>query len=208
MRHPNTHSAQRLLSLEEYLRWEDRNTVKHEYVRGEVYAMSGRTKRHARIAGNILARLVTATRGGRCQVFGSDMKVRAREDVAYYPDVSVECGEFDAEDVISEQPVLVVEVTSRGTMRVDRGEKLDNYRQISSLQSYLIVDQNRRRVSHHFRTPAGWLAQEFEGAEIIRLACLNVDLALDEIYESIVLPPLGVAEPEIDEETGEYIVEH
>ena len=196
------------VSVADYLRAEARSSIRHEYVRGEVYAMPGGTFRHNLITGNIFARLKAAARGGACRVYMNDVKVQPGSDVFYYPDVVAVCGPQDLSDVVATSPCLIAEVTSRSTARIDRGEKLVEYRGAQPLRAYLIVDQNRKRVVHHWRQPTGeWTATELLGSGTIALPCPRLDLSLDEIYEDVELPPLGVAEPELDEETGEYVVE-
>lgn len=198
----------RRISFSEYLAWEERQERKHEFVNGEVYAMSGVTRRHDAIATNILVRLKQASREGPCSANSSDVKVRPVQGVIYYPDVSVDCVPHDGADLIIDHPCLVVEVTSRTTARTDRGEKAENYRRAPSLRMYLVVDQNRKRVTCHRRTEFGaWTVVDLESAGTIDVPCPEMRLTLDEIYEGVQMPPLGVAEPEVDELTGEYVVD-
>ncbi|MGH7619805.1 MAG: Uma2 family endonuclease [Gemmatimonadaceae bacterium] len=188
------------MSVAEYLRFEEASTVRHEYVHGEVFVMVGGTYRHSQIALNIAAHVKPAARGS-CHVLLNGMKVQAAVDVIYYPDVVVECVARHGEELVLDQPCVVVEVTSRSTRRIDRGEKLDAYRRMPSLRAYLIVDQTRRRVSHHWRDADGtWMSEEITDAGTIDLPCAKTRLTLDEIYEDVELPPLGVAEPEWDSE--------
>src|SRR5262245_8163323 len=195
----------RRLTFAQYLELEESSPIKHELVGGEAFAMTGTTIRHNLIVGNVFARLKAAARGGPCRVFIADIKVRAGEDVVYYPDVVVLCGIYDPSDVITASPCAVVEVTSRSTARIDRGEKLQAYRDLASMQIYMIVDQYRRRVTCHRRDDAGqWQTLDLEQGGTIEMPCPQGRIALDEIYEDVELPPLGVAEPELDEETTEY----
>jgi Uma2 family endonuclease len=139
-----------LLTLDDYFRLEAAAVdVKHEYVAGQVYAMSGASRRHNRIAGNIFARLWTAARGGPCRVYMSDVKLRAAHDVVYYPDVMVACGAEGTDPLVEDAPCLVVEVLSPSTQLTDRREKALVYRQLASLRAYVIVDQARRWVHRY-----------------------------------------------------------
>lgn len=140
------------LTVEEYLRFEEQSDVRHEYVAGTLYAMSGATLRHNRLLLNIATRL-RAVQGDRCSVFVNDVKVRAARDVFYYPDVVVACGALDDTAVFLSEPCLIVEVTSPSTRRIDRREKLLAYCDMPSLRAYLIVDQRRRWVKRTRVTP-------------------------------------------------------
>src|SRR5687768_8944979 len=148
-------SPLRTMTVEEYFRFEEESAIKHEYVAGEVYAMSGATARHNLIAGTIFARLFAAESDTACRVFMSDMRLEAATDKYYYPDVAVVCTPVDDLDIVAREPCVVVEVTSPNTARIDRGEKLEAYRAIPALRAYLIVDHSRRRVERHSRDASG-----------------------------------------------------
>src|SRR5438105_102817 len=124
------------LTFERYLSWELKQPRKHEFVNGQVFAMSGVTRRHDAIAMNVLVRLHAACRNTRCTASSSDVKVRPVANVVYYPDTSVDCGAHGGDEIIIDEPCLVVEVTSRSSARTDRGEKLDNYTKSPSLRMY------------------------------------------------------------------------
>jgi Uma2 family endonuclease len=188
----------RPMTFAQYMKAELTSPVRHEFVRGEVFAMVGGTARHNRITGNVFARLKAAEAGTTCRAYVNDVKVRVDSDTVYYPDVVVECVPRGPEDLILDQPCVVVEVTSKGTRRVDRGEKQENYRRIESLRLYLIVDQTRRRVTRHWRADSGWKSEELAGTGSIPIPCLDTTLTLDQIYEDVEMPPLGVAEPDYD----------
>jgi Uma2 family endonuclease len=182
------------MSLEEYLAFEERSPVKHEYVAGEVYAMTGVTTRHNLITLNITRHLHAAARSHGCRVFATDVKLRTADRI-YYPDVLLACGRAAEVELIVEAPTLIVEVTSPGTSATDRREKLERYRSIPSLRVYLIVVQRRRHALAYVRDPSGeWLRTEFAGQDEIPLPDLGARIGLDDIYEEIALPPLAVGE--------------
>lgn len=185
-----------LLSVDEYLRREERARVRHEYVAGVAYAMTGGTVRHSKIAGNIYRKLHAATVGGPCDLFVSDVKVRAAADVFYYPDVLVVCGPYDDQAVYLREPCLIVEVLSPSTASIDRREKLLAYRQLASLQAYLIVAQSRRRIDVHARDAAGeWQHTVVAGDGVVVVPCPATTLALDEVYAGVALPSVGEPAP-------------
>lgn len=193
-------SALPTMTVEEYFRFEERSPIRHEYLAGELYAMSGATARHNLIAGTIFSTLLSAERSP-CRVFMSDMRVEVADDRYYYPDVTLICTPLAELDVVARGPCVVVEVTSSSTARIDRGEKLDAYRSIPALHAYLIVDHRRRRVERHWReSPGGlWRREEIAGEAQapIPVPCLDVSLTLGEIYRRVELP--AVHEPEAPE---------
>jgi Uma2 family endonuclease len=190
-----------LLTLEEYLAFEEQSPLRHEYVAGEVFAMTGGTTRHNLIVQNLSRSLHGSARRRGCRVFAEGVKLRAASDRIYYPDILVACGKAADVDQIVEVPTLVVEVTSPSSRATDRREKLDAYQKLSSLRAYLIVEQRHRRVLMYVRGPdEAWLREEFVGDGTVELRVLDATIALDEIYDDVPMPPLSVGEGEDEEE--------
>ena len=184
------------LTVEEYLRLEEQADVRHEYVAGAVYAMSGATLRHNLLILNIASRLRAPAAAAGCSVFVNDVKVRTADDRFYYPDVVVACGVLDDQAVYVREPCLIVEVTSKSTRRTDRHEKLSAYCVMSSVRAYLIVDQRRRWVEAHTRgTDGAWTRTELSGDDTLTLPCPASILALHDIYEGVSLPLVSEPEP-------------
>jgi Uma2 family endonuclease len=193
------------LTVEEFLAFENASTLKHEYVAGRVYAMAGTTARHNRIVGNIVRRLDAAADGSGCKTYFIDLKVRAPGDRIYYPDAVVVCTPHDDETLIFDDPCLVVEVTSRSTRRIDRGEKLDAYLAIASLRGYLIAEHDRRHVTVYVRDVRGdWEREEIVTSGRVELPCPATTLSLDDIYEGVAMPPLRLREG-VDEEDDAWV---
>ena len=172
------------MSVEEYLAFEETAPVRHEYVDGYVYAMTGGSLRHNAIAGNIYQRL---RRGGSCHVFINDVKVRVDESRFYYPDVVVVCGPVDMKGQVVRNPCLIVEVLSPSTRTVDQREKVAAYRTIDSLAAYLVIEQDLQVVERHYRDAAGaWGLGTFAGGTDrtrVPVPCPETALTLDEIYD-------------------------
>ena len=144
------------ISVDQYLAMEERARIKHEYIDGRIFAMSGVTRRHNRIALNIFSILSAHLMGSPCAVYISDLKVHVKAaNSFYYPDVVVTCGVHDDRSSIIPDPVLLVEVLSRSTASIDRREKVLSYRQIPSLREYLIVDYKKKHVEMHRKDEAG-----------------------------------------------------
>jgi Uma2 family endonuclease len=174
------------MTIEEYLEFEKTSPVKHGYVGGRLYAMTGTTKRHNLIAGNIYRRLIGATEGTSCQVFFSDIKVCPQSDRCYYPDVMVSCEPGSGDDYVEQAPCLIIEVTSSSTAATDRREKRMAYLHIPSLRGYLIVDQESRQVEHHIRLESGaWVEQIHIGEGELYVPCPSAHLTLAEIYAGV-----------------------
>lgn len=170
--------------VEEYLRIEEASPVKREYVAGRTFALAGTTRRHNLIAGNVFHHLRTASRGRNCRVYFADVKLRAAERLLYYPDVMAACGPEGADPLVEDAPCLLVEVTSPSTEMIDRREKVLTYRQIKSLQAYVIIRQDARRVERHWRDESGaWRYAELAGEARVSFPCPELELSLDEIYE-------------------------
>jgi Uma2 family endonuclease len=177
-------------SVEEYLALEAATGIKHEYVLGQVYALAGASETHNRIAANVLAALLPAARASHCRVVGSDQKLQPGNDRYYYPDVQVLCDPTDDDPFIKRRPCVIVEVSSDRTEAIDRREKLLVYRGIASLMLYLIIAQDRREVTVHFRDAAGtWQTRQAVSMEAIEIGCLGgYELSLQAIYQDVLSP--------------------
>ncbi len=177
------------ISPAEYLASEIDSPVKREYWAGYIYAMSGATNAHNRIAGKIYSMLDRSLSSSPCQPTNSDTKIRIRNgrDVRfYYPDVAVVCEENPAQDHFEDQPTVIIEVLSPSTRRADEGEKRVAYQTIPSLQSYLLVEQDQPAVVHYRRTKTGFRRYVISGLDAeVAIPCLSLSLPLSEVYRRI-----------------------
>lgn len=177
------------LTVQEYLDWEAKNEIKHEYIDGDVYAMSGGSGKHSRIAANATIAIGRQLGSSICAIHTSDMKVKVDETRYVYPDLSAVCGKEQFEDKSETtllNPVLVVEVTSPSSIERDRIAKRDFYREVPSIQGYLVIDQHRVRAELYTRAEVGWLLQVYtDPADLIPLTMLNCELPLAEVYRGI-----------------------
>jgi Uma2 family endonuclease len=173
------------LTVEEYLEGELRSPVKHEYVAGQVFAMTGATLGHNRIIRNLVIALESALKGGPCQVYFTDIKVHvSHANAFYYPDILVDCESTPARSHVIERPVLIVEVLSPSTEKIDRREKLLAYQKLDSLREYVLVGQDEREVTVYRRDDQGQWWQDIYGGEgTLRLESIGADLSLAGIYE-------------------------
>jgi len=176
------------ISVEDYLAGEEISPVKYEYVYGEVYATAGTSDKHNLINGNIYVALSIHLRDSLCQPFFTDIKVRVNPDVYYYPDVLVSCEENPENSHFRNNPILIVEVLSPSTQEIDRREKLLFYQQMSSVQEYAVVEQEKMHVEIHRRQPDGrWITYYFnEGAdEEVEFQSVELTMTLGEIYRRV-----------------------
>lgn len=179
---------------EEYLALERAATgAKHELVNGRVYALGGASREHNTIAINLTRMIATHLRGGRCQAFGSDMRVTVPSTGMYtYPDLVVACGEPRFEDGQVDtllDPTLIVEILSPATEAYDRGDKFAHYRQVDSLREYVLVAQHRMLVERFTRQGDSWLLSvASEAGAVMELPSIGCTLPLDEIYERVEFP--------------------
>jgi Uma2 family endonuclease len=178
-----------LVSEAEYLARERKAESKSEYYQGEIFAMSGASRRHNVLAGNLYAALHQQLRKRPCEVYPSDMRVRVSATGLYtYPDVSVVCSEpgfVDDELDTLLNPVFLAEILSPSTEGYDRGRKSEHYRQIVSLAEYLLVAQDRIHVDLYTRQPDGiWTLKEAGRLEdTIELRSIECTVAVAELYE-------------------------
>jgi Uma2 family endonuclease len=179
---------------EEYLALERRAEHKSEYFDGEVFAMTGASRKHNLIALNIGGELRNQLKGRPCETYTSDMRVKVAAAGLYtYPDVVVICGDAQFEDEFVDtllNLVLIAEVLSKSTARYDRGGKFSDYRSIPSFAEYLLVAQDEHRVEHYVRQADGrWLLTEYRSLEdVLQLDSINCSLPLKEVYDRVSLP--------------------
>jgi Uma2 family endonuclease len=179
-----------LLSPEEYLEWEEKAEVRHEYIDGEVFAMSGSSDDHASIVLNCVLVLTPFVRGAGCRIYPQDVKAKIHDQSRYYyPDLLVTCDPRDREDkYVKRHYKLIVEVLSASTEAFDRGKKFEDYRRSMSLEEYVLVAQDRVAVDVFRRNGLGkW---EFEGygpGDVIELVSLGGKFAIEDLYEDVAI---------------------
>ena len=179
------------MTPDEYLAFEERSPVRHEYVDGYVYAMSGVRRRHGKVVTNVLKQLLRAAGDGPCEVYVAELKVKADETKYYYPDVAVTCGPPDDEGVVITDPCLVIEVTSPSTRATDHREKLAAHTRIPTLGAYLVVEADRPEVHRHWRDGEAWRYEVVtpESGGRVAVPCPAAVLTLDQIYAGVALRP-------------------
>ncbi len=184
-------NAERLspISVETYLSGEQQARLKHEYVAGMTYAMAGGTYAHNLVASNVLGELHAQLKGKPCRALNSDSKVRilsGTQTRLYYPDASVVCGENALDGVFQDKPTVIVEVLSETTRRADEGEKLEAYQKISTLNVYLMFEQDIAGVVVYRRIGKVFQREVYSDlAAIIPLPEIAAALRLASVYEDV-----------------------
>lgn len=182
------------MSASEYLAWERQQSERHEYCRGEVFAMTGGSLRHSALSMAIGGDLRAAARGTDCRVLSADQRVVVLPDAHYvYPDVTLVCGAHElvegTTDVLA-NPCVVIEVLSPSTEAYDRGDKWAAYRKIASLREYVLVSQSSARIEVFRRDGERWQYEVVEAGEQLRLVG-RFELDVDGIYDGVFELPGG-----------------
>ncbi len=182
-----------LVSIEDYLAGELISPIRHEYLGGMVYAMAGARNMHNIIELNVLAALHGRLRGKPCRPFNSNTKIRVHLPTQirfYYPDASVVCRPNPQTDSFQDEPVVLFEVLSRGTRRIDEGEKKDIYLTIPSFRVYVLLEQETAAAVVFRRTEQGLVREVYEGLDaVVPLGEAGTSLPLAEVYEDVGFAP-------------------
>lgn len=186
-----TPAAPTYLTPETYLELERKAITKSEYVNGEIIAMAGASFAHNFITLDTVIYLSTQLLDPECEVASTgDLRVKVSQTASYfYPDIVVVRGEPQAEDNTFDtlvNPTLIVEVLSASTEMYDRDEKFAHYRQIDSLQEYILISQDRVEVTQYYRQEPEWMATEFRTLEdVVPLVSIGCELPLQHIYRRV-----------------------
>ena len=182
------------LTPEEYLTIERKAEWKSEYYQGEMFAMAGTSRNHARISFNFSGQLYIQLKGTGCSGFVIDMRVLVQQSGLYtYPDIAIVCGEPEFLDTQLDtllNPVVIVEILSPSTEAYDRGEKFRLYRQLPSLKEYVLVSQDKPFVDQFIRDDDGrWFVLMTQGLELeLTLQSCGVRVAMSALYENVEFP--------------------
>lgn len=181
-------AAETRMTADDFLAWDRQQSVRHEFVHGDVFAMAGAEERHVTVSLNVAMALRTHLRGSPCRTFITDMKLRVEAaDCFFYPDVMVTCSASDTADpLVKREPVLVVEVLSPATAAFDRGDKFAAYRRLPTLREYLLVDPETRRCDLYRRGHDGlWVLHPFESGEPVMLDSVGLNLGPESLWDEV-----------------------
>lgn len=190
VREPALAYGKQRYTIAEYLALELAATEKHEYYNGEIFAMSGGKIQHNIVGKNILSSLDRLLDGMPCQPFNSETRIHIERNTLFtYPDISVICGEVQTlndDDMNVLNPAAIVEVLSPSTRAYDRGDKFRLYRDIPTLNTYVLADPDIIHIEVHTSDNAGaWQATTFtEINDIIVLPYLGISLPVAAVYKN------------------------
>lgn len=176
-------SRQNWISPEEYLAGELISDIKHEYIDGEVYAMTGTSINHGRIISVMMRLLGNHLANTPCDVFAADIKVKAQNNF-FYPDLIVDCQKLNGEVYVSEAPLIIVEVLSKSTRKQDQTLKRLAYQGLPSLQEYVLIEQDFvdieicRRSNH-------WQSEHFYLGDQVYFSAIDLSLPVEQIYARV-----------------------
>ena len=171
------------VTIKDYLEGELHSKIKHEYIDGQVYAMAGASTNHNRIVANLSRELGNHLRHTACEPFASDMKVQVAEDF-YYPDVLVVCNHQGNDFGVTDAPILIVEVLSKATRKIDQTLKRHAYQSLASLQEYVVIEQDFvdveicRRKNH-------WQSEHYFIGDELHLETVDCRIPVEMIYERV-----------------------
>jgi len=176
--------AHNYISIEEYLEGELTSEIKHEYINGEVYAMTGASLNHNRICINLSSEFRQYLKGSSCEAFNQDMKLKLDNEYRY-PDVMVVCDKnFKDNNYSTQSPVIIVEVLSKSTRKIDTTDKISSYLKIESLQEYVLIEQDIS-VVEIMRRKNHWQSERFYLGDSVYFAAIDLSLSVSEIYDRV-----------------------
>lgn len=179
------------MTAEAYLSFERNSPDKHEYYKGEIFAMSGASRKHNKIDSNLRTAIGNWLKGKKCNVYGSNLRVSVKTESLYaYPDIVVVCGEelyTDNEFDTLTNPTLIIEILSPSTAAYDKGLKFELYRALPDLKEYILIDSNKIHVTQYKKNDDGtWLLKEYKNiSDTLTLAAIQMPLPLKDCYEGI-----------------------
>lgn len=175
------------LNLPDFLEWENLQPERHEFYRGEVFAMTGGRRSHGCVTANLVRHLGNQLAGTPCRVFSESMKIQISDDTVLYPDVFVTCDRQDLQtEMIFRAPTLVIEVLSPSTQAYDRSQKFALYRRLPSLSEYALIDpETRRAEAFRINSDGLFVLFDMSESETLTLSSINCQIPMSEVFAGI-----------------------
>ncbi len=179
-------------SIKDYLDIEEMSNIKHEYFNGDIFAMTGASINHNRIKEDLSQTFSNQLMQQKCEVFGSDMRVKTVSGLYTYPDLIVVCGDLLVENIDGKEtilnPILIVEILSKTTQGYDKTSKFELYKSIDSFQEYVLISQYQPCVTVYAKKLSGNWELETEHTSLdsnIYLSSINCTVAMSHIYRRV-----------------------
>jgi len=191
VREPAVAYGKQKFSIEEYLEMENTSIEKHEYYKGEIFAMSGAKMPHNEISSNLMTSIGVRLRGKKCKPYSSDVRIHIESNSLFtYPDISIICGErltLNNDDYNVLNPAVLIEILSKSTRNYDRGEKFKLYRDIPTLKEYVLVDSESIHIEvFRLNESNHWELEEYDlMEEELYLKAIDEKILIAEIYEGV-----------------------
>ncbi len=191
VREPAIAYSKQKISIEEFLEMENASMEKHEYYKGEVFAMSGAKVQHNEICVNLITILKNKLKGKKCKPYNSDQRIHIQSNTLFtYPDISIICAEIitlDNDDYNVLNPTVIIEVLSPSTRSYDRGDKFKLYRDIPTLKEYILADSESIHLEvFRLNEKNHWELEEYNSVEdFLFIKAIDEKILVSEIYEGI-----------------------
>jgi len=184
------------MTLAEFLQWEERQELKHEFDGTRPVAMVGVTRAHSRIQVNLTLSVGGRLRGKPCEFHGTELKIEVAGRIRY-PDGFVTCSPGANATTVVHDPVVIFEILSPGTASTDRIEKNEEYRATASVQRYVMLEQDRVAATVFSRVGDDWVGHVLVGDAILAMPEIGIEVPLAEFYEGLVFDDTDRAEPSV-----------
>ncbi len=172
-------------TFDEYLVFEQKSLVHHEFVDGNLFVMAGKTQRHNMLAGILYAHLLPKVLAQGCRIFFNDVILKTQNGRGYYPDIFVTCDSSADSSRVTHRPNIIVEVLSNTTEVFDRGEKWEQYQKIPSLEHYMLISQNEVVAEVYSREGEKWIYEHFTNDAVLQFANLELEIKLSDLYQNL-----------------------
>ena len=185
--------SEKLFTVDEYIEFEEKSDIRHEFHEGHLYPIEATTAAHNEVKQNVVALIRPVFRKQGCKVFDENIKLQIVENGKYvYPDIMLTCHENDKNAIyLMKYPSLIVEVLSKSTSDYDKGSKFDFYQTLPSVQYYLLIESRWQKIELYSRTEKKnfWTYQRYsESTEIIEFPKLDFQLSFEDIYQDLNIP--------------------
>ena len=172
------------VSIADFLAWEEQQELRYEFDGLQAYAMTGGTAAHALVQRNLVTALTVRLRGKRCQPYGSELKIDVAGSIRY-PDAFVVCTPVERSATLVRDPVVIFEVLSDSTARVDRVTKNAEYRATASVQRYVMLEQDSQAATMFVREGERWVGLLLTGDAVLTMPEIGIEIPLAELYDGI-----------------------